>query len=134
MSNLIHTLHAYNFYLIAPAGAITGIWGLILYFVKKELTEFPKPWRIMLLITVVVCLLQGLLGLIMVLMGLVPAGGRDLYYLHYVYGGITALIIPLAYLSYTTGGKNLRRDLLIYSLVALILVAAGVRAWLTGPA
>jgi len=70
----------------------------------------------------------------MVTLGLKPGTGTGLYYLHYVYGGIVALVIPLAYLSYTTGGKNPRRDVLIYSIALLILVAAGVRAWMTGPA
>jgi hypothetical protein len=37
-------------------------------------------------------------------------------------------------MTYTTGGKNLRRDLLILSIAALVLAAAGVRAWMTGPA
>jgi hypothetical protein len=44
-----------------------------------------------------------------------------------------ALAIPVA-LTYTTSGKNPRRDMLIFSIAAIILAAAGVRAWMTGPA
>jgi len=36
-------------------------------------------------------------------------------------------------LSYATGGKKPRRDVLVYSIAALILFAAGFRAWMTGP-
>jgi hypothetical protein len=43
-----------------------------------------------------------------------------------------ALSIPVA-ITYTTSGKHIRRDVLILSLAALILVAAGVRALMTGP-
>ena len=89
-----------------------------------------RPWRIALLITALLGALQALLGISLVLLGQKPPGG-SLYYLHYVYGAIVALAIPLA-VTYATGGKNLRRDILIYSLAAVILVAAGARALMTG--
>jgi heme A synthase len=76
--------------------------------------------------------LQALFGIIMVASGLKPGGGTDLYYLHYVYGSIVALGIPVA-LTYTTSGKDKRKDLLIFSIAALIMLAAGVRALMTGP-
>ena len=131
LTGFILSLHQYNPYLIVAAGAISGIWGLVLYFTRRPLI---KPWRIMLIITLVLGILQGLFGLIMVFWGLKPDGGKDLYYLHYVYGGIVALGIPLTWLSFTTNGKNQRKDLLIYSIAALVLVAAAIRAWMTGPA
>lgn len=172
MGDFILTLHSYNVYLVILAGAITGIWGLILFFRTKNTvpriskpatkdgdavseskpqtnegatdsasavvnTEFnarTKPWRRVLTVTVVLALLQGVFGIIMVLMGKKPGpSGDSLYYLHFVYGGIVALVIPIA-TTYATGGKNPRRDLLVYSLAALILTAAAVRAWMTGPA
>jgi heme A synthase len=184
LGDFILTLHTYNVYLVILAGAITGIWGLIIFFRTKSIdpdrskpatkdavagseskpttnevvpgseskpatneivpdsvssfaTEFSartKPWRRMLTITVVLSLLQGVFGIIMVIMGKKPGPpGADLYYLHFVYGGIVALVIPIA-TTYATGGKKPRRDLLVYSLAALILTAAAVRAWMTGPA
>ena len=84
--------------------------------------------------TLVLGLLQGVFGVTLLLLGQKPGGGIGLYYLHYVYGGIVALGIPLVWLSFTTNGKNRRQDLLIYSIGALILLAAGVRAWMTGNA
>ncbi|MBV9710195.1 MAG: hypothetical protein JO011_04660 [Ktedonobacteraceae bacterium] len=169
MADFILTLHSYNVYLVILAGAITGIWGLILFFTtKKPAQSISKPdakgsdtvaegqaatddvvptssvdtdfsartqlWRRVLTVTIVLALLQGLFGIIMVLMGKKPGPpGDSLYYLHFVYGGIVALVIPVA-TTYATGGKNPRRDLLVYSLATLILTAAAIRAWMTGPA
>lgn len=131
MADFILLLHQYNVYLIVAAAAITSIWGFVIYFARKALI---KPWRIMLIITLALGILQGLFGLIMIFSGLKPGGGKNLYYLHYVYGGIVALGIPLTWLSFTTNGKNQRKDLLIYSIATLVLVAAAIRAWMTGPA
>src|SRR2546430_17216616 len=98
----------------------------------KKPTTIYRPWRILLIFTAIVALLQGVFGILLVLLGQRPGTGTDLYYLHYVYGGIVALVIPVA-LTYATGGKKPRRDILIFSIAALILFAAGFRAWMTGP-
>ncbi len=129
MSDILITLHSYNVYLVIVAALITAVWGLILYFRKKTM---PQVWRTALIVTGILALLQGLLGVSMVALGLHPGTGKGLYYLHYVYGGIVALGLPVA-LTYATGGKNLRRDMLIFSIALLVMVAAGVRAWITGP-
>ncbi len=130
MVEFVITVHNYNAYLVLLAAAIVGIWGLVLYFRKREML---KPWRIGLIVAIALGCLQGLLGLTMIAMGRHPGSGTGLYYLHYVYGGIVALGIPLTWLSFTTNGENKRRDLLIYSIAALVLVAAGIRALMTGP-
>ena len=130
MLDVIIELHYLNLFLILALGLITGIWGLVLYFMKK--TTINGPWRIALIITAADGLLQGIFGVTLLLLGQRPGTGTDLYYLHYVYGGIVALVIPVA-LSYATGGKKPRRDVLVYSIAALILFAAGFRAWMTGP-
>src|SRR5207248_9459472 len=131
MANFIAQLHYFNLFLILAASLVAGIWGLILFFMKKTATIY-RPWRILLIITAADGLLQGLFGVTLLLLNQRPGGGTDLYYLHYVYGGIVALAIPVA-LTYATGGKKPRRDVLIYSLAALVLFAAGFRAWMTGP-
>ena len=131
MTQIIANLHFFNMILVLASGTITGIWGLILFFMKKQ--AIIRPWRISLIFTAVVSLLQGLLGVTLVLMGQRPGpSGDSLYYLHYVYGGIVALAIPVA-ITYATGGKQPRRDILIFSIVSLVLVAAAVRALMTGP-
>jgi heme A synthase len=132
MTDIVSNLHFFNMILVLASGTITGIWGLVLFFMKKQ--TIIRPWRISLIFTAVVSLLQALLGIILVLLGQRPgAPGDSLFYLHFVYGGIVALAIPVA-VTYATGGKQPRRDILIYSLVSLVLVAAAVRALMTGPA
>jgi heme A synthase len=128
MVDVFSTLHLYNMVLVLASGTIAGIWGLILFFMKKPIN---RPWRISLIVTAVVGALQALLGIILVLLGQTPGTGTGLYYLHYVYGAIVVLAIPIA-ITYATGGKNERRDILIYSIAALVLVAAALRALTTG--
>jgi len=129
MTDIVALIHGYNFFLICAAALISGVWGLIIYFSKREPL---KPWYISLYIVAALGLLQGLLGVMLVLLGQKPGGGVDLYWLHYVYGGIVVFALPVA-VTYTTNGKNKRRDTLIYSLAVLILAAASVRGWMTGP-
>jgi heme A synthase len=114
--------------LVLASGTVSGIWGLILFFMKKPIN---RPWRISLIVTAVVAALQALLGITLVLLGQKPGTGTGLYYLHYVYGAIVVLAIPIA-ITYATGGKNQRRDTLIFSIAALVLVAAALRALTTG--
>lgn len=131
MADFIAQLHYFNLFLVLAASLVAGIWGLILFFMKRTRTIY-RPWRITLIVTAILALLQGLFGVTLVLLGQKPGTGTGLYYLHYVYGGIVALAIPVA-LTYATSGKNPRRDVLIFSIAALVLFAAGFRAWMTGP-
>lgn len=128
MVPIVLNLHLYNMVLVLATSTITGIWGLILYFRNKKIEVISRPWKIALLVTALVGVLQGLLGLILVLSGLKPGGG-NLYYLHYVYGAIVLLAIPVAY-TYTS--KSPRRTVLILSIAALVIAAAGARGMMTG--
>jgi heme A synthase len=149
MLPVVLNLHLYNMVLVLATSTITGIWGLILYFrwpkkktggeaqgmaaTPEKVAAQPKetlnqPWKIALIVTAIDGLLQGLLGVILVLLGQKPGGG-SLYYLHYVYGAIVLLAIPVAY---TYASKDMRRTVLILSLAALIIAAAGARAMMTG--
>jgi len=111
------------------AGLVSAVWGFILFFTTKAPN---KPWRISLWVAAIVALLQGVFGVLLLLMGQQPGAGDSLYYLHFVYGGIVVLALPVA-VTYATSGKNPRRDVLIYSLAALVIFAAGFRGWMTGP-
>jgi hypothetical protein len=121
-------LHANNVYLVLAACAVTGIWGLVLFFMKKTMTP---SWRIALIVTAVLSGLQAVFGLLLLAMGQKPGGGTGLYYLHYVYGSIVALGLPVA-VTYASNGAKTRRDVLIFSIAALIMLAAGIRAFMTG--
>lgn len=123
MVDFFATLHFYNMFLVFATSVISGIWGLVLWFRKQVMN---KPWRNSLIVAGAVGLLQGVFGLVLVLLGQSP---RDK--LHYVYGGIVALGFIVA-ISLSTGGRNKRLDVLIYSLAALAIAAAGVRALMTG--
>ena len=129
MVDVISNIHFLNVVLVLASGAVTGVWGLILFFMKKPIN---RPWRISLTVTAVIAALQAVLGIALVLLGQKPGTGTGLYYLHYVYGAIVVLAIPIA-ITYATSGKNPRRDILIFSIAALILVAAAIRALMTGP-
>lgn len=130
MTDFIANLHFYDAILILIAGTVTGVWGLILFFMKKQ--TIIRPWRIALIFTAIVGLLQAVFGIILLLMGQKPGTGTGLYYLHFVYGAIVALAIPVA-VTYATGGKKPRRDMLLFSIISLVLVAAALRALVTGP-
>lgn len=129
MVDVVSNLHFYNMVLVLASGAVSAIWGFILFFMKKPMN---RPWRISLTVTAVIAALQAVLGITLVLLGQKPGTGTGLYYLHYVYGAIVVLILPIA-ITYATSGKNPRRDVLIFSIAALILVAAAIRALMTGP-
>lgn len=127
---VVLNLHLYNMVLVLATSTITGIWGLILYFRQKKVEAISPAWRIAVIVTAIDGLLQGLLGVTLVLLGQGPnLPGGSLYYLHYVYGAIVLLAIPVAY-TYAT--KSLRRTILILSIAALIIAAAGARAMMTG--
>ena len=130
MVDFLSNLHFFNGILILIAGTITGVWGLILFFMKKQ--TIIRPWRIALIFTGVVAFLQAIFGIILVAEGQHPGTGTGLYYLHFVYGAIVALAIPVA-VTYATGGKKPRRDMLLFSIISLVLVAAALRALVTGP-
>jgi len=129
MVDVISNLHYYNMILVLASGTVASVWGFILFFMKKPIN---RPWRISLIVAAVIAGLQALLGIILVLLGQKPGTGTGLFYLHYIYGAIVVLAIPIA-ITYATGGKNQRRDVLIFSIAALVLVAAAIRALMTGP-
>lgn len=128
MLPIVLNLHLYNIFLVLSTSTVTGIWGLILYFRFKKMEIVSYPWRIALIVTASDGLVQGILGVTLLLLGQRAPGG-DLYYLHYVYGAIVVFAIPVAY---TYIGKDARKATLVFSLAALIIAAAGARALMTG--
>lgn len=127
MTVVVADLHFLNMFLVLASSTVAGIWGLILYFQKKEVIE--RPWRVTLIVVAIVGLIQALLGIMLLLLGQKPGTGTGLYYLHYVYGAIVALALPVAY---TYASKNMRTTILILSCAALVIAAAGARALMTG--
>jgi hypothetical protein len=130
-TTIVVELHYLNLFLVLASGLVAAVWGFALLIMKKT-GPLYSPWRIALIVAAADALLQGVLGVTLLLLGQRPGAGSGLYYLHYVYGALVALALPVG-LTYATGGKNPRRDVLIFSLAALVIFAAGFRAWMTGP-
>ncbi len=103
--------------------AFVGLWGLFLAFRRRELS--PSFWGA-LIVNEIVFVIQGLLGLTMVLQGLAPGRG----WVHYLYGGVALLAIPTA-LAYMRGGRT-AREAAVYGAMCLFLAGVSLRAIATG--
>jgi hypothetical protein len=78
-------------------------------------------------VTGYLALLQAILGGILFLMG-----GRPTDQLHFVYGLVVLLAVPVASVYATGKREQARRDLIILLIGALVVAAAAVRAFMTG--
>lgn len=78
-------------------------------------------------VTGYLALFQAVLGGILFLMG-----GRPTDQLHYVYGLVVLLAVPVASVYATGKREHARRDLIILLIGALVVAAAAVRAFMTG--
>ena len=97
---------------------VVGLWGLVVYLRKGAL---QPSYLGALFVGEAMVVAQAVLGALMVGGGLAPYSP-----MHYLYGFTALIALPLAY-SYNQGRAD-RRALLIYSLVALFVFGAGVRA------
>jgi heme A synthase len=90
-------------------------------------SAIPPLYRSALNVTAGLCLIQAALGGL-----LVALGGRPADNLHYVYGILVLVAIPVAY-TYASGKiEHSRRDLLFLVIAAVVVAAAAVRAYATG--
>lgn len=98
-----------------------GLWGLVAYFRGGRVT--PSYTGALLLGEVVIAV-QGVLGMILVVLGLLP---RDL--MHFLYGVASLLALPVTF-TYLKGRTD-REAQLVYSLVALFVFGLAIRALTT---
>ena len=82
-------------------------------------------FRATLVLTEVLFIVQGLVGIAMFL-----AGARPHDRLHWLYGPLLVIVLPIA-ASYLSGREN-RREPLVYGLAALFMFGLAVRAYMTG--
>ena len=104
---------------------------------KKEEGAPPSPapakpaisplFRSAIRVTGYLALFQAVLGGILVLMG-----GRPTDQLHYVYGLVVLLAVPVASVYAMGKREQARRDLVFLIIAALVVAAAAVRAFMTG--
>ncbi len=103
--------------------AILAIWGFWQYIRKQPLTS---SYRGALVIAEILVLVQGLLGIILYIIGLAASRGG----MHILYGIVGALGIPAVYIF--TKGKNDRNVLLVYAAVTILCAILFLRSAATG--
>jgi heme A synthase len=101
---------------------VVGIWGLFLFLRRQP----PSPsYYGAVAIAQVVFTIQAIAGVILVIMGAMPANT-----MHFLYGICTILTIPLAFTM--TRGRTDERGSLIYGLALMFLWGLTQRAFDTG--
>jgi hypothetical protein len=108
--------------LIWLVGGLALIWGIVLLVRKRGL---DRVMRILLGVTAGLGIVQAALGGLLFFFGQHPHDQ-----LHYVYGLLVLAAIPVAYVY--VDNKSARRDLITFTIAALVVVAAAVRAFMTG--
>ncbi len=101
---------------------LAGLWGLLLYLRNRSLDG--GYWGI-LVIGELLILVQGLLGMVLLISGEQPERT-----VHFLYGVVAALTLPAAY--GFMRGRDDRRAVLIYGALCLFLAAIALRAATTG--
>jgi heme A synthase len=99
------------------------IWAFWLFFRKRN---SDPNFRGAFLISEILVLLQGLLGLVLWLTHLRPAGGS----MHLLYGVIAVLGLPALY-AFTKDKPN-RYEMLVYAIAYFLLAAIVIRSRMTG--
>lgn len=101
-----------------------AVWGLFLWLRGRN----PSGGYLgALILAEGVIVLQGLIGLVLLLLGHRPQDA-----LHYLYGVVALMTLPTAYLYGDRGTE--RRDSLIFGLAGVFLVGIAIRAMTTGGA
>jgi hypothetical protein len=132
--NILLSLHNLNAWLVEIAGGLTlivGVIWLVLYRGKTVAASDPvdqlrRYFRYGLIATFALGALQAILGGLLFLLGERPAN-----VLHYVYGLLVLALIPVVWVY--SDQNRVRRDIIIMSVAVFAVVAAGVRAFMTGP-
>lgn len=136
MLNALLGIHTFLVPVILLAGALTLICGITLLVLRRGVADdqtpasasaprFTKAFRWLLVATASLGALQAVVGGLIFLTGARPGDQ-----LHFVYGGIVLLAIPIAY-AYSDQ-KRVRRDLIIMVIAIVAVIGAAVRAFMTG--
>ncbi|HEX9069645.1 MAG TPA: hypothetical protein VF807_12815 [Ktedonobacterales bacterium] len=131
MLNVLLPVHQLVGWLILAVGTLSfllgGAWLLMRRGAAPDANDsLRRAFRYGLIGTTALGGLQALLGV-----GLVVAGGQPGNGLHYVYGGLVLLLIPIAWVY--SDQNQVRRDAIIMVIAAVLVVGAGARALMTGP-
>ncbi len=122
MDAVLVFLHGFGARALVLFAVVLAIWGTIQYFRNHKLGGgFHSSYLIMAGVTA----LQGLFGLVVLLLG-----HRPTEILHVVYGGFAVLFLPGAYV-YSRDGSQ-RRETIILAGACWIVTIAYVRGIFTG--
>lgn len=127
----LHNLTAWLVEIVGGLTLIAGVIWLVLYRGKSVAASDPvdqvrRVFRYGLIATFALGALQAILGGLLFLLG-----GRPANALHYVYGLLVLALIPVIWVY--SDQNRVRRDIIIMSVAVLLVVAAGLRAFMTGP-
>jgi heme A synthase len=104
--------------MIAIYALVVGIWGLYA-FIRKRAPD--GSYNAALAIAVGMFVLEGIIGVVLVLSGLQPARG-----IHFLYGVTIAIMIPAIFAF--TRGSNTVRESLLYGIAMLFIWGLAERA------
>jgi len=123
MSDFLAALHRISATALVIFAVVLAAWGTYLYFRRGALSG---GFRSSFLIMAGLAALQGLFGLILLLLGNRPAD----WPLHIVYGIFAVLFLPGVYM-YAQGGSK-RREAVFLAGAAWVVAVAFVRGFMTG--
>lgn len=128
-------IHTFLVPLVLFAGGIALVLGILLLVMRRGVPDGDTPsprlawvtlaFRRFLIATAVIGLVQDIMGGLIYL-----TGARPYAPLHFVYGGIVLLAIPIAYVY--SDQKRVRRDVIIMVIAVVAVIGAAIRALATG--
>ncbi|MEZ4768994.1 MAG: hypothetical protein R2844_11290 [Caldilineales bacterium] len=102
---------------------VCAVWGFINYLRGQDMTS--GYWGA-LVICEILMIAQGILGIVLALEGNAPPRAV----VHYLYGISAVISLPAVYVF--TGGRDTRRESLLYAVVSLWLFGLAIRGITTG--
>jgi hypothetical protein len=134
VQSFVLSLHMVMVWLILAAAGLALITAISLFFMTRNpaadletgaIATFRRIFSILLIVTAGLGVLQALFGGLLFLSGERPEEG-----LHFVYGLIVLGAIPVAYVY--SDQKQVRRDIIIMGIAAILVIGAAIRALATG--
>jgi hypothetical protein len=115
------TVHGALFRAAALLSLVLGLWAIVTFVRRGELSP---GFRSSAVLTEVLIVVQGLVGV-----GLFAGGARLKDPLHFVYGLVLTIALPVA-AGYSSGQSG-RRQALVFGITGIVMFLLTLRAWMT---
>ena len=130
MQSALLSVHNALFFVILVAGVVSLVCGTALLIMRRQVDSGAaagtlRVFRIVLSVTAALGLVQDLVGGLLFLGAARPDEG-----LHFVYGAIVLLAIPVAFVY--SDQQQVRRDIIIMTIAVVAVLGAAFRAFATG--